>query len=1077
MIDKSFCLLLKTINMKKFEKPKKLVFMSKLLAVFVAVMLFSFPSAFAQGRTITGRVTNTSGEAIAGASVVVKGTTTGTTTDNNGEFSIVASERAVLVITDVNYIDQEITVGDNANISIRLVAKTGDLGEVVVVGYGTARRKDVTGSVVSVNEKALREVPVPNLQQALVGRAAGLEVIPVGNQPGAGAQIRIRGTRSINGSNEPLVVVDGIPWDGSLNDINPDEIASVDILKDASATAIYGSRGANGVILVTTKKGRGGPTRISYNGYHGIGTVADKFPVLNADEFRTMRDLSTWAEGYGPQEQEGIATGRNTDWQELMYKNSYRTDHNINVSGGANGNTFSLGGGYYKETTVLPGEDFTRYALRGAIDTRIGRKLKVGLSTQNSVSIANGSQFVSGSSIYNLLALNPLLKPYNDDGTVNVIPWDNSLDGGNPPSSGYSPLLLKHGPRTWDDVVRRLRTFNTLYGEYEIIDGLRYRLNLGLNYAQQFGGQFRPADKPDAPSYFRVGQGNIARVSNGETWGYTVENLLFYDKTINEHKFNFTGLYSIQESQSFDNFVQKQDITEDFVSFYNLAQSTPIDGANTSLGGGESRWALISYMARLNYSFRDRYLLTFTYRRDGSSRLAPGNQWFDYPAVSGGWVISDESFMANAKKVDFLKLRIGWGRTSNQSINPYASKGLVDNTNGLGAGPAGGNIIRYNYGPTIVTGYQLVTLPNPNLSWEFTSTANFGLDFGFFGNRLTGSLEYYNSKTDRILYSVQLPVTSGVPGSFTTNIGEMSNKGFELSLSSVNFQSASGFTWSTDFNLFTNKNKLLKLSNQEDRNIGSQLFVGYSMTALYDYQKLGIWQISEAAAAAAVGALPGQIKLADLSGPAGHPDGTVTADYDRTIIGDMDAKLQGGLTNRVSYKGFDLSIVAHARFGGLLVSQIHGPAATYISQLDGRRNSIKVDFWTPTNPTNWFPMPAGQHASLSQASAPDGWRTLGYYDASFVRIRSINLGYSFNNNLLRKIGAQNTRVYFTVDNVALLWSPFYNKTGIDPQATAAGQRGIGGGYNNLREGGNGALVVSLGTPPRRTFTFGLNITL
>ncbi|MCD8540769.1 MAG: TonB-dependent receptor [Leadbetterella sp.] len=371
----------------------------------------------------------------------------------------------------------------------------------------------------------------------------------------------------------------------------------------------------------------------------------------------------------------------------------------------------------------------------------------------------------------------------------------------------------------------------------------------------------------------------------------------------------------------------------------------------------------------------------------------------------------------------------------------------------------------------------MVTLPNPNLSWEFTSTVNVGIDFGLFNDRLTGTLDIYNSKTDKILYNVNLPVTSGIAGAFTTNIGEMSNKGFELTLTSLNYRSPKGFTWSTDFNIFRNKNKLLKLSNEVDREIGSQLFTGYSMTSIYDYQKLGIWQIHEAAEAAALGSVPGQIKLADISGPDGVPDGKIDADFDRTIIGDMDADIQGGLTNRFSYKGFDLGVVMHGRFGGLLLSQIHGPGASYISQLSGRRNSVKVDFWTPTNPTDWFPQPAGEHASLS--SQPDGWRTLGYYDASFVRVRSINLGYTFSNTLTQKAGLQNARLYFTVDNVALLWSPFYNQTGIDPQASAAGERGIGGAYGNIRQNtaGNGALVVTLGTPPRRTFTFGLNITL
>lgn len=1048
-------------------------------------LLFSLlliQAASAQEKRITGKVTDDNGEGLPGVTISVKNQTKGTFSNESGEFSLSVNPNDVLVFTIVGYTTAEYTVSESqTSVTIRMSANQTSLDEVIVVGYGTMRKRDVTGSIVSVNEEALREVPVPNLQQALVGRAAGLEINQVGNQPGAGAQIRIRGVRSISGSNEPLFVVDGIPFEGTLNDINPDEIASVDILKDASATAIYGSRGANGVVLVTTKKGKSGESRLSYNGYYGIGTPSYKYPVLNADEFRVMRDLSTWTEGYGPDELEGIATGRNTDWQGLIYQNSYRTDHNLNISGGANGNSFSLGGGYYKENTLMPGEDFTRYSLRASIDSKVGRRIKVGLTTQNAVSIANGSQFVSGSAIYNLLALNPLLSPYNAEGSLNIVPWDNSLDGGNPPSSGYTPLLLKEGVKNWDDRVHRLRTFNSLYAEYRILDGLSYRINLGLNYAQQFGGQFRPADRPDVPSYFRVGQGNIARVSNGETWGYTVENLLYYDKTIrNDHRISFTGLFGAQESQSFDSFVQKQNITEDFVSFYNLALSSPIDASNTGLGGGETRWGLLSYMARLNYAFRDKYVLTATYRRDGSSRLAPGNQWFDYPAISAGWTVSDESFLQNNTTINHLKLRAGWGLTSNQSINPYASKGLVNNSNGLptdGDIGAAGGIIRYNFGPTIVTGYDVVTLPNPNLSWEFTSTVNVGIDFGLFNDRLTGTLDIYNSKTDKILYNVNLPVTSGIAGAFTTNIGEMSNKGFELTLTSLNYKSPKGFTWSTDFNIFRNKNKLLKLSNEVDREIGSQLFVGYSMTSIYDYKKLGIWQIHEAAEAAALGSVPGQIKLADLSGPDGVPDGKVDADFDRTIIGDMDADFQGGLTNRFSYKGFDLGLVMHGRFGGLLLSQIHGPGASYISQLSGRRNSVKVDFWTPANPTDWFPQPAGEHASLS--SLPDGWRTLGYYDASFIRLRSINLGYTFSNTLIHKAGLQNARLYFTVDNVALLWSPFYNQTGIDPQATAAGERGIGGSYGNIRQNtaGNGALVVTLGTPPRRTFTFGLNITL
>lgn len=1040
-----------------------------------AIIIFSFFSVShikAQqavgGFLLKGKVVGENNLPLSSASVVVKGTTRGTTTDNKGEFSISITKGSTLIFNEVGYSIKEVLIDKETDLLVQLTPTDNVLRDVIVVGYGTQRKRDVTGSVVSVGSKELREVPVANLQQALQGRAAGLEIQRVGNQPGAGAQIRIRGVRSISGSNDPLVVVDGIPWEGTLNDINPDDVASVDILKDGSATAIYGSRGANGVILVTTKKGKPGETRISINSLHGIGVVANPFPVFNAAEYQAMRNISTWGQGYLAEELRGISLGRNTNWQDLMYRNSFRTDHNLSVLGGAGGTTYNIGAGYYKENTVLPGEDFTRYTLRAAVDSRIGKKIKFGLSTQNNVSVSNGSQFVSGAPLFRMLALSPLMPPYDSVGNIYSRPAGNidDVNGGD----RYSPLYLKRNNNNWDDRVRRLRTFSSLYAEYEIIKGLKYRLNLGLNYAQQFNAQFRSADRPDNPSFFRPAQGNVARVENGETWGYTAENLIFYDKVFaKDHKINFTGLYSIQENQTFNSFVQKDSIDDDFVRFYNLSLSTPVNSATTNLGGGESRWALISYMARVNYSYRDKYLLTFTYRRDGSSRLAPGNQWFNYPAVSAGWLISDENFMKNIKAINSLKIRAGWATTSNQAVNPYQSLGLVNNSNGL---QAPGNIIRYNYGPTIVTGYNVVTLPNPNLSWEFTNMANFGVDFNLFNGNITGSLEYYSAKTKDILYTVNLPVSSGVAGAYLTNIGEMENKGLEFTLSTVNYTSKKGgFNWSSDFNLFFNRNKLLKLNDNISQDIGSQLFVGHPMTAIYDYRKLGIWQSNEADLAAQFGSTPGQIKLEDYSGPNGKPDGVISALYDRYVIGNMDARLQGGMTHRFTYKGFDLSAVFYARFGGLLVSQVHQPNAAFLTILDGRRNSIKVDYWTPTNPSNWFPMPQQRISPLN-----DAWTTLGYYSGTFVKLRSVNFGYTFKPSILKRAGLQSLRAYFTVDNVAVLFSPFFNQTGIDPEGTGIGNQGVSN-PGNIRGGGNGVVTIGLGTPPRRTFTFGLNVSL
>ncbi len=1029
-----------------------------LLLLLQLIIVFS---AAAQQKTVSGSVTNEKGDGMPGASISVKGTSRGTVTNTNGRFSIAVKDGETLIISSVNYLSREIKISaTSVAYTVQLAPGSDQLDQVVVVGYGTQKKKDVTGSVVSVNETALREVPVANLQAALQGRAAGLEVQTVGSTPGSGAQIRIRGTRSISGSNDPLLVLDGIPYEGSLNDINPDDVASVDVLKDASATAIYGSRGANGVIIVTTKRGRTGEAHVSYNGYYGIGTASFKYPVFNGTEYRAMRDISPWAQGYQPEELANIAKGKETDWQKLMYKNSFKTDHNISVSGGNNGSSFSLGGGYYKETALLPGQDFTRYSLRATVDSKIGKKIKVGINTLNTVGVTNGSQFVFP--MFPILSLSPYRSPYDSAGNIVKAPVGDNDDR----QTQYNPVFLKNNNNNWVDRVRRLRTFNSLYGEYEFITGLKYRINLGLNYTQEEDDQFKGSDDAGNPSYFRPNLGNTAYVNNAEAWGYTAENVLTYDKTFGKHRLGFTGLYSVQEYHSHNTSISKDSITDNFSQFYALGLSSATPAP--VVGGGETSFALLSYMGRINYAFSDRFLATVTARADGSSRLAPGHKWHYYPALSLGWNISNENFMKAMPVVSNLKLRAGLGQTSNQSINPYQSLGLVNNSNGI-ASPA--NTIRYNYGPTIVTGYNVVTLPNPNLDWEYTKTINLGLDFGLLKNRITGSLEWYKATTDKILYAVNLPVTSGVAGAYQTNVGKMQNWGMELSLTTQNIQSKKGFNWSTDLNLFFNRNKLLALSNGISQNVGSQLFVGYSMTSIYDYKNLGVWQKSKASQAAVYGSMPGQIKLQDHSGPSGKPDGVIDANNDRYIIGNSDAKLQGGITNRFSYKGFDLSVVAYARFGGLLISQIHQSNSSYLTVMDGKRNGIKVDYWTPTNASNWFPEPQATVSPVSTA-----WTTLGYYDASFIKIRSINLGYTFSSGFIKRIRAQSVRLYFTVDNIGFLYAPYKKQTGIAPDGTNIGNSGVSD-PGNLRAGTNGVVTISASTPSTRNFIFGANISL
>ena len=1027
---------------------------------FILLLLPSL--VFAQQKTVTGRVTNEAGAPV-DASVIIKGTKAGTTTDADGNFSLQATSASRIIISSVDYVSQELSVGNRSDINIVLIKKINSLDQVVVVGYGTQRKKDVTGSIVSVNEKTLREVPVSNLQQALQGRAAGLEVQSVGTRPGAGAVIRIRGERTINGSNDPLIILDGIPYEGgNLNDINPDEVASVDVLKDASATAIYGSRGSNGVILITTKKGKPGEAKLSYNGYAGQVSVRNKYNVFNAQEYIALRDFTN-VNPYMPEELAARAKGQSTNWQDLMYQNGYVTDQNLSVSGGSpGGTTYSLGGGYYKETTVLPGQDFERFSLRATIDAKVGKKLKVGLNTLNSLNITDGSQF--NNAMFPIITLSPLMPAYDSLGKPVLSPTGNTTDR----VSQYNPVLLKDNNGQWVDRVRRLRTFNTLFAEYQIIPGLKYRINVGLDYRLQENDQFQSSDKPLAPSYFRPKKGNTASVNNSEGYGYTLENLLTYDKTIGKHKFTVTGLYSFQEDHSHNTAVSKDSIDENFIQFYNLGQANASNNVKPIVSGSEVSFALESYMLRLNYAFNEKYLVTLTERRDGSSRLAPGNKYHDYPAASFGWNISSEKFMEQFKFLDNLKLRVGLGQTSNQSVNPYTSLGLVSpyNYNGYSSPSAPGGTIRYNFGPsTIVTGYNLVTLPNPNLDWEYTKTINLGLDFSILKSRITGSIEWYKSTTNNILYGISLPVTSGVSGSYTTNIGSMENKGLEFTVSTLNVKSNNGFTWSTDLNLFGNRNKLLKLTDGFKNNIASQLFIGQPLSAIYDYNKIGVWQLSEAAEAAKYGNQPGDIKLQDING-----DGKIDPNNDRKILGSGQAKIQGGLTNRFTYKNFDFSFILYGRFGGLLVSQVYQPFAAYTNVSDGLRNTIKTNYWTPTNPTNDFPI-----ANFTSRARPitTDWTTLGYYDASFVKVRSINLGYTFPSSLIGRMKIQSFRAYVAVQNPFVLYSPYMSEVGgVDPEATGTGNQGI----QNPGNLSSRALTIGLNTPPTRSVNIGFNVT-
>jgi TonB-linked SusC/RagA family outer membrane protein len=981
----------------------------------------------AQNITINGTVIDAaSQEPLIGVNIVESGTSNGTITDYDGNYRISVPSAAVLIFSYTGFADQEIPVNGRNRIDISLATNASLLDEVVVTGYGSSKRSDVTGSIVTLKSDELKEVPVADIAQGLQGRLPGVVIQRTSSRPGAGSQIRIRGNRSLgsdeSGVNDPLIVVDGLPFQGGLNDLNPDLIESINVLKDASATAIYGSRGANGVILITTKKGVPGKATISYNGYYGFSSALDKYPVFDAQGIQELKEWSAFYGGVGelsPDELEGIQVGRDINWQDEAYTNGHISNHELTLSGGTQATRFSVSGGYFSEATILEGQDYERYTLRASIDSELTKWLQVGISSINTVSIRGGE---SANPVGRLNTLSPLFRAYNDDGSIYLNPAVNTLDE----PFVRNPLLIKETDK-WNETRRRLRTFNTLYGEITIIDGLKYRLNVGLDYVQDEYNSYFGSDTP-----FRGGAASLARIRNRDDWGYTIENILKYDKSFGKHTIGLTGLFSFQEQESQRSGFEAQDVFSDFVGANNffLAGGTNIPSNQFNY----SRWGLISYMGRANYSFDNRFVLTATLRVDGSSRLARGNKYFTYPAFAAAWNISNESFMDNAS-FDNLKLRVGWGRTSNQAIAPYSSLGRLSRS-------------LYQLGGNSVSGFAVTNLPNPNLSWEFTTSRNIGVDFGILDYRLTGSIDYYWTATDGVLQSRALPATSGVPNPIQENIGETKSNGIEIALSAdiIRTKDKDGLDWGLDINFAAHKEEIVALGNGVEQNIGNGWFVGQPVNVIYDYEKIGIWQSNEADAAANFGDYkPGDIKVADLDG-----DG-VQSGEDRKILGQLDPKWTMGLSSRFGYKNFDLSIVGFANVGNKLISTFYQGNTL----LEGRRNAPIVDYWTNDNPTNSFPRPGDQDTRHHQ--------TLGYFNGSFFKIRSVNLGYSFDKEALGPFSR--ARIYVTMNNpFKAFFSDYVDFGGIDPEPNGRG--GVGR-----------RLLIGEGTPMTRSFIFGVNFSL
>lgn len=984
-------------------------------------------------KTVSGKVVSTEDNSpIPGVSIVVKGTTIGSNTDGEGTFKITVKDNgAILVFSAVGFEKQEITVGNRTTINVSLGVDQKSLNEVVVVGYGSQKKSQMTGAISSVSGKQITELPITNARQALQGRAAGVDVTQAGSKPGQGPQVRIRGRRSFNATNDPLYVVDGIPLAGNIDDINPQDIVSMEVLKDASATAIYGSRGANGVVLISTRRGKAGKTVVSIDTYGGVNQELGRIEVMNGSQFAELvresrRTTGVYPAGaateaadralFGadPVVLEGVLSGRSTDYVGGMLRQGNIQSHQVGVSGGDAKTQFNISGNYFKDMGVVKNQDFSRYTFRINLDHQISPKIKIGTSSLLVYSIRNGENF---NPLGGAMAENPLGKPYDDEGNLIFLP---TLDGLR--TNPFAEVV----PGAQIDQTKRYRLFTSLYGEWKIMEGLNYRVNFGPDFSQRrigrFTGSQTNARRGGDPTGFQF---------NEYGFNYTLENILTYNKKLGaDHNLNVTALQSIQKDNYETGQISVQGIPAEAQSFYNLGAASLVTGVGTNL----VQWQLLSYMGRINYDFREKYLFTLTMRADGSSRFGENTKYGYFPSAAIGWNIGEEQFMKSLPWVDQMKVRVSYGSIGNQAINPYQTQALLGRTT-------------YAWDNSPAYGYRPNTIGNPDLKWETSSTANAGLDFSLWNGRVAGSLEYYVTNTADLLAPQPLPTSIGF-GGFTTNVGKTRNRGLELTLSTVNIDKG-GFQWTTDWVFTRNREEIVELANGKVDDVAAGRFIGKPLSVFYDLKKIGIWQTNEAELAKSFQAVPGQIKIEDLNG-----DGRINVAGDRQIIGSTIPKWAGGITNRFEYKGFDLNFFLYARIGQWIRSTFH----TGNNTLAGRYNNLNIDYWTPNNPTNDFPRPnQAQEFPVYNSS-------LVYFDGSFVKLRNINFGYNFPSAIAKKIGASNIRAFVSIQQ-PFIWAEYRSRyKGIDPETQLDGENGIGAGEINANL-----------SPAVRTTTIGLNL--
>lgn len=923
------------------------------------------------------------GDPIIGVSVFQKGKNVGTFTDALGQFNIAVNADAILQFTHVAYTKLELPV---SRVMVSKVVMSEDekkMEEIVVLGYGSSLKKDLTGAVSSVSSALLKNQSLlKDFMQSLQGQVAGADIVTE-NAPGDGSTIHIRGYNSLNASNAPLVVVDDAPYSGNFKDLNPNEIEKIDILKDASSTAIYGSRGANGVVIISTKRGSGrGKVSVEYNGYYGFGQSAGNFDMMNGEVYLKYKTLS--GSPFDAIQNHVISKKSYTDWQSIMFSGiSQKTDHTlaINMNNGRSRSSIQLG--YNNEQGIIENMTFSRLSGRFTGDLDLNMLLKVGYSASITHSLRkNGDPNVWK----NGTLLDPLTEIYDENGVMRFY------------NSGWNQNALHSNPifdtklSNVDSQTKRDRILGNAYISWLAFDNVTIRSSLTYDFtATEDGAFYSPT------SQFRSGASSGVFFRKPSESTITFTNNMTYIKKVKLHDMKLTLVHDMQSSKYDMVGATGYDLPYPGL-WYNVNESQ----LNLTSQANASQWAILSFMGRLNYSYNNKYLVTFTGRGDGSSKLAKGHKWGFFPSAAVAWRMNEELFMKSFSSLSNLKWRLGWGISGNTAIGAYSTSGK------LGRFP-------YNFGVTSdnsAIGYVPSEIENPNLGWERTSEINLGLDFGFWNNGISGSFDVYQKNTYDLLMKRNLPTTSGYSDVWQ-NVGQTRNTGVELSLQSI-LISSKLCTWTANLTFNYNKNEIVKLFNGTEDSPSNKWFIGQPIDVEWITKYAGVWQQQEANTAILYSRIPGQSKLVDANNDK-------IIDQSDNFIFNRIPKFVGGFSSTIKYKAFDFSFYLYSRLDyGSLMGIITVPDFGTANW-----NQLNYNFWTPDNPTNGGPQPALTRDAYAQGS------TYAYRDLSFLRLKNVNLGYTCSPSFNKKIHAKSLRIFVVVDNPYIWTKSDY--IGVDPE--------------------------------------------